>query len=285
MSAPEVVDQDVEPPLLAVDPLDEGAGPVRVQVVSGDSDAGAAGRRGQLRGLLDGLRGPADLTGVPAGGAAGDIDGGACATEFDGESTSGARGAPATSAIRPASARPALRRPGTDGRSAAVGQGRPERLPALHLEKAHGARAVGKVVPATCLGRPAGPTEPAAPGRRSRAVETDAGRDAGAAGLLVPGGRSVLVSFWWYSSPLLSDEQVLLRRCPSPGQLTMTAFLAGPVAASAWADGMEPIAVGVIHSARRSCGVRPGAARHLRRSVSPCAGLLVRKPDRAMSSV
>jgi hypothetical protein len=69
VTAPDVVDQYVQPALLVVDPPHQVVDLLGDQVVDRHGDAGAAGRGDQLGGLLDGLR-PVDLRPVPAGAAA-----------------------------------------------------------------------------------------------------------------------------------------------------------------------------------------------------------------------
>ncbi len=91
-AAPQVVDEDVEPPLFPVDPPGEGAYLVLVEVVGGHRDAGAAGLGDQLGGLLDGFARPADLAGAGPGGAAGDVHGRPGPAELDGLGTAGAAG-------------------------------------------------------------------------------------------------------------------------------------------------------------------------------------------------
>ena len=56
LAAPDVVDEQVEPAVVGVDPLDERGDLRRVEVVDRDGDPLAAGRGDQLRGLLDRLR-------------------------------------------------------------------------------------------------------------------------------------------------------------------------------------------------------------------------------------
>jgi hypothetical protein len=81
VAAPHVVDQYVQPALLAVDALHEGLDLLRNQMVDGHRDAGAAGRRDELGGLLDGL-GAVHLGPLGARAASGGVDRGAGRTEL-----------------------------------------------------------------------------------------------------------------------------------------------------------------------------------------------------------
>lgn len=76
IGTPDVVDQDVEAPLLGPDAGDECRDLVRHQMVDANRDADAAGGLDQFRRLLDRL-GPGALGRAVAGGAPGDIDRGA----------------------------------------------------------------------------------------------------------------------------------------------------------------------------------------------------------------
>ena len=90
LAAPDVVDEDVEAPaLLGGDSLRERGDLRRVGVVDGDGDAASARGRDQLGRVLDGL-GAVHGGARGAGGAAGDVDGGARVAELDGDATAGA---------------------------------------------------------------------------------------------------------------------------------------------------------------------------------------------------
>ena len=91
LAAPDVVDEHVEPALLAVDALDERLDLVGLEVVGRHGDAGAAGLRDQLGGLLDRL-GAVVLGAGGARAAAGAVDGGAGLAERDGDAAAGAAG-------------------------------------------------------------------------------------------------------------------------------------------------------------------------------------------------
>ncbi len=88
LAAPDVVDEDVEAVLFPGDPVHERPDLRGVQVVGGVGDAVPAGLGDQPRGLLDGL-GPVVLRAAGAGGAPGDVDGGAGRAEFDGDAAPG----------------------------------------------------------------------------------------------------------------------------------------------------------------------------------------------------
>ncbi len=62
LAAPDVVDEDVEAAVVAVDPVAQPAHLIGVEVVDGDRDAGATRRVDELGGLLDRL-GPPDVVG------------------------------------------------------------------------------------------------------------------------------------------------------------------------------------------------------------------------------
>ena len=92
-AAPDVVDEDVEPAMVAADPFDQRLHLLGLQMVGRDRDAMAAQRRHQLGGLLDRLRALV-LGKAVARRAAGDIDGGAGGAELGGDAAAGsARGA------------------------------------------------------------------------------------------------------------------------------------------------------------------------------------------------
>ncbi|GLZ48172.1 hypothetical protein Acsp06_43570 [Actinomycetospora sp. NBRC 106375] len=82
LAAPDVVDQHVEAPLVAVDPLDESADLVVDEVVDRDGDAHTAGSLDELRGLLDRL-GAVVLRAAPTSAAPGDVDRGTRSPELD----------------------------------------------------------------------------------------------------------------------------------------------------------------------------------------------------------
>src|SRR5581483_8082041 len=92
IAAEDVVDEDVEPGVLPLDPRDELADRRRILVVDHERRAVAARGGQQLPGLLDRL-GPADLRrpGSPAT-AAGGVDEEPCARELDGDRATGAAG-------------------------------------------------------------------------------------------------------------------------------------------------------------------------------------------------
>ncbi|GHI43902.1 hypothetical protein ScoT_00760 [Streptomyces albidoflavus] len=90
LTAPQVVDEDVQPPLLALDTCDQGAHLFLFEVVGGDREADATGGRHQIAGLLDGFRGPADLAGSRTSGAAGYVDRGTEPSELGGQRATGA---------------------------------------------------------------------------------------------------------------------------------------------------------------------------------------------------
>src|SRR6185312_16179481 len=81
----------VEPAVVAADPLDEGADLAGVGVIDLDGDAGAAGPADEVGCLVDGLRTLHRGQGA-GGGAAGDVDGGAGGAKFDGDAAAGATG-------------------------------------------------------------------------------------------------------------------------------------------------------------------------------------------------
>src|SRR6185437_15088140 len=91
VTAPDVVDQQVEPAAFAGDPFDEGADLAGVGVVGLHGDAGAAGAVDQLGGLVDGLGALHGGRGA-GGGPAGDVDGGAGGAQFDGDAAAGTAG-------------------------------------------------------------------------------------------------------------------------------------------------------------------------------------------------
>ena len=79
-----VGDQHVQPALLALDAVDEGAHLRGVQVVARHRDALPAGGGDQLGGLFDGLR-TADLRAALAGAPPGRIDGGPGGAQLHGD--------------------------------------------------------------------------------------------------------------------------------------------------------------------------------------------------------
>ena len=82
LGAPDVVDEHVEAVVVGVDPLDQAADLLGLEVVDRHRDALAARRRHHLGRLLDRLR-PVDLGPALAGAAAGRVDGGARLPEGD----------------------------------------------------------------------------------------------------------------------------------------------------------------------------------------------------------
>jgi hypothetical protein len=91
LAAPHVVDQHVEPPLLAVDPLGQRLDLGRIQVVHPHRDAGAAGPRDQLGRLLDRL-GPVQLRATLTRRSAGAVHGRADRAQLDRYSSSRSAG-------------------------------------------------------------------------------------------------------------------------------------------------------------------------------------------------
>jgi hypothetical protein len=85
VAAEDVVDQHVEPPVVGLDPRHQRGHGLRVLVVDRERRGGAAGRRDQVAGVLDGLaavhlRGPADAAAATSG-----VDVGTGAAELDGD--------------------------------------------------------------------------------------------------------------------------------------------------------------------------------------------------------
>src|SRR5262245_13287140 len=101
LTAPDVVDEDVQPAGVALDPLDQPGNLGWFQVVDGDGGGRAPGLPHQVGGLLNGF-GPPVLRLVLAGGAARDVDVSPGGAELDGDSPP--RAPPATSATLPARA-------------------------------------------------------------------------------------------------------------------------------------------------------------------------------------
>jgi hypothetical protein len=91
LAAPDVADEDVEAAVLGSNALNEPADIVGDQMVDAERDAAAAGRRDQLRRLLDGL-GPLIFGGLAADRAARHVDGRAGGAEFHSDAAPGAAG-------------------------------------------------------------------------------------------------------------------------------------------------------------------------------------------------
>src|SRR5580700_8437723 len=89
VAAPDVVDEDVEAVVAALDQRDQLFHLRGIGVIDADGNAVAAGGSDELGGFLDGF-GAAGSTAVFAGTAAGAVNGGAGFAERDGDAASGA---------------------------------------------------------------------------------------------------------------------------------------------------------------------------------------------------